>query len=288
MAGVVALLNQYQVKRGFQSAPGLGNINPQLYRLAQSFPSVFHDTQTGNNIVSCAQGSIGCATGSYGYSAGAGYDMATGLGSLDANDFVGLWNTATKAVTVTVSAAATKVSANGNIQLTVAVASATGSGTPTGTVAFSAGAQPLATSTLSANGTASATFPAYLIGTGTYSLTAEYSGDAAFSSGGASTKIQITTASGVASIIPSAPNTVWPILPDLFGLSWQTTITLYEVAGTPAMLTGFTIDGQTQPLAQYFPSTSIPPDGSLSTTFVLRNQPAPLVHVYGFTGVDLA
>jgi hypothetical protein len=34
MAGLVALMNQHQVSKGFQSQPGLGNINPQLYRLA--------------------------------------------------------------------------------------------------------------------------------------------------------------------------------------------------------------------------------------------------------------
>lgn len=53
MAGVVALLNQYQIQKGKQAAPGLGNINPQLYRLAQSAPSAFHDIVAGDNIVPC-------------------------------------------------------------------------------------------------------------------------------------------------------------------------------------------------------------------------------------------
>ena len=35
MAGVVALLNQYQIQHGKQTSPGLGNINPQLYRLTK-------------------------------------------------------------------------------------------------------------------------------------------------------------------------------------------------------------------------------------------------------------
>ena len=96
MAGIVALLNQYQVSKGFQKLPGLGNINPQLYRLAQSAPSAFHDTTTGDNIVTCAQGSPDCLSGKIGYPAGPGYDMATGLGSVDANALVTQWNTATQ------------------------------------------------------------------------------------------------------------------------------------------------------------------------------------------------
>ena len=54
MAGIVALLNQYQVKQGFQKTAGLGNINPQLYRLAQAVPGAFHDITAGNNMVSRA------------------------------------------------------------------------------------------------------------------------------------------------------------------------------------------------------------------------------------------
>ena len=100
-AGIVALLNQYQVSKGFQKKPGLGNINPQLYRLAQSAPSAFHDITTGTNVVPCAQGSPDCATGSFGYQAGPAYDMATGLGSIDAYNLVTLWNTQTNGVSTT-------------------------------------------------------------------------------------------------------------------------------------------------------------------------------------------
>ena len=46
----MALLNQYLIKNGAQSQAGLGNINPQLYRLAQTAPSAFHDISTGDNV----------------------------------------------------------------------------------------------------------------------------------------------------------------------------------------------------------------------------------------------
>lgn len=85
MAGVVALLNQYL------KSTGLGNINPTLYRLAQNAPSAFHDVTSGNNIVPCVTGSPDCPNGTMGYSAATGYDLTTGLGSVDVNNMVTLW-----------------------------------------------------------------------------------------------------------------------------------------------------------------------------------------------------
>jgi uncharacterized protein (TIGR03437 family) len=92
-AGIVALLSQYLVASKVQSNPGVGNINPTLYRLAQSAPNAFHDITVGNNIVPCEQATPNCpTTGQFGYSAGPGYDLATGLGSVDAFNLVTQWN----------------------------------------------------------------------------------------------------------------------------------------------------------------------------------------------------
>jgi len=147
-AGMLALLNQYQVAKGFQKQPGLGNINPQLYRLAQSAPSAFHDIISGDNAVSCAQGSPDCLTGSYGYPAGVGYDLATGLGTIDANNLVTQWNTQTDGVVVTFTASPTKATLNDTIQLTATVAAASGTAVPTGSVAFSSGGVALGSAAL--------------------------------------------------------------------------------------------------------------------------------------------
>jgi uncharacterized protein (TIGR03437 family) len=98
MAGVVALLNQYLVSTGAQSQPGLGNINPTLYRLAQASRGVFHDVNSGNNDVPCAAGTPDCSNGSFGLKTAAGYDAVTGLGSIDVTNFVKQWSSA-KAVT---------------------------------------------------------------------------------------------------------------------------------------------------------------------------------------------
>ncbi len=89
-AGLVVLLNQYL------KTPGVGNVNPGLYRMARTNPSVFHDITVGNNIVPCRTGTPNCTSGlsggSFGFSAGPGYDLASGLGSLDATQFVTQWN----------------------------------------------------------------------------------------------------------------------------------------------------------------------------------------------------
>ena len=89
--GMLALVNHYLVSKGFQSTPGLGSANPTLYWLAKNNPSAFHDVTTGNNIVPCRSGSTGCSSGSFGFSAGAGYDQATGLGSIDAFNLAVAW-----------------------------------------------------------------------------------------------------------------------------------------------------------------------------------------------------
>jgi uncharacterized protein (TIGR03437 family) len=90
-AGVVALLNQYLVSTGIQAKPGLGNINPNLYRLAAA-GGVFHDITLGNNIVPCGVGTLDCPNGTMGFSAGPGYDLASGLGSVDVAKLISLWS----------------------------------------------------------------------------------------------------------------------------------------------------------------------------------------------------
>jgi len=92
-AGLAAVLNQAAVSKGLQSNPGLGNINPALYTLAASSPSAFHDITTGNNIinVTCAPTDRNCTSGSVGYNAASGYDLVTGLGTVDAGAFVNAW-----------------------------------------------------------------------------------------------------------------------------------------------------------------------------------------------------
>jgi pseudomonalisin len=67
----------------------IGNANPTLYALAGAQyaglgPNAFHDITEGNNSV----------PGVTGFSCGTGYDLATGLGSVDATVLVNAWSSA--------------------------------------------------------------------------------------------------------------------------------------------------------------------------------------------------
>jgi subtilase family serine protease len=105
-AGIAVLINQYQVATGAAAKPGLGNMNPTLYALAAKYGDAFHDIVSGNNIEPCGVNSAWCTTGSFGYQAGVGYDLVTGLGSVDAYNLAVEWNlvaTASSAPVVTYS-----------------------------------------------------------------------------------------------------------------------------------------------------------------------------------------
>ncbi len=71
MAGITADMNEYSLGHG---GPRLGFANPFLYASGTVSSGAYHDiTSGGNNIV-----------GGSSYNAGPGYDMATGLGSVNA------------------------------------------------------------------------------------------------------------------------------------------------------------------------------------------------------------
>jgi subtilase family serine protease len=81
-AGIIALINQ---KTGHRQ----GNINPALYALATNLPGAFHDITSGDNKVPCTTGTTDCASGgTIGYTAGTGFDPATGLGTPDGSTLV--------------------------------------------------------------------------------------------------------------------------------------------------------------------------------------------------------
>jgi hypothetical protein len=88
-AGIFALVEQSAGSR-------LGLVNPTLYKMFTTTPSAFHDITTSNNSVPCTSGSPNCGSNGYleGYNAGTGYDLASGLGSLDVAKLVANWGNA--------------------------------------------------------------------------------------------------------------------------------------------------------------------------------------------------
>ncbi len=167
-AGVMALVVQ-------NAAARQGNANTTFYSLASKQraggASVFHDITMGNNSV----------PGQTGFNATAGYDQATGLGSIDASVLVNHWSDATPLQTpgfhATTSANSLSVTAGSNDSITLKV---TVSGGFNAAVSFSVTGLPSGVSsvftpvTLSAPGSGSSVLKITASGSakaGTYSVT---------------------------------------------------------------------------------------------------------------------
>jgi hypothetical protein len=160
-AGIMALVNQ---KYGRQ-----GQADTILYPLKAQFPAAFHDVTNGTNSVPCAfsattnlntpnciqiagtsyvtvnytdsngnpasqlEGEIGTGT-TADYNAAAGYNLATGLGTVDANALITDWaSVQLPSASVTFNATPTSIPHGSSVTVSGAV---TGSGTPTGNVAI--------------------------------------------------------------------------------------------------------------------------------------------------------
>jgi hypothetical protein len=180
MAGIMALVNQ---KYGAQ-----GQANFTMYALAAQYPAVFNDITVGSNNENCSQFDVGYVIGcaldtndSYyslqHYSAGVGYDQASGLGTVDVNQMLTDWSKVTfTGSSTTLSLTPTTITHG---QAVTATATVTGKGTPGGAVGL------VASTTLPNNkgitaipltgGTGSEPI-SYLPG-GTYTVVGQYSGD---------------------------------------------------------------------------------------------------------------
>jgi subtilase family serine protease len=192
MAGILALVEE---KNGAYQ----GQINDTLYKLAQTHSCnssaqtnptaqnscVFYDITAGNNSVPCAGGTPECSSQQSdvngvlaGGAAGAGYDLATGLGSVNATNLANFWNTTFLVATQTTLQLPASVVHGTPVNVRGAVSAATGGGRPTGNLSLitSAGAAPDVLTL--ANGTYSATV-SDLPG-GSYNLSAHFTGDATF------------------------------------------------------------------------------------------------------------
>ncbi len=184
-AGMIALINQKQ-----EWTAGQGNANPTLYKLAanaSTYSSAFHDVTSGNN--NCTAGATYCGTTTTGFAAGTGYDLVTGLGSVDLANLAGKWPsnaTPLTATTTTLSAASTAPNVSTNDIVTITVAQVGGTGTPTGTVnlsidgsgtAYGATGSTVTAVTLTSNGTV--TYTANFAAAGAHTIVAQYAGDSA-------------------------------------------------------------------------------------------------------------
>jgi uncharacterized protein (TIGR03437 family) len=280
-AGMVALLNQYLVTKGTLSRPGLGNINPVLYRMAQSNADVFRDITVGDNMIPCEQGSPDCVNSQAGYSAAPSYDLATGLGSLDAFRLASEWNKGASTAT-TLAASPINAALTDTVQLSAAVTGVGSTTAPGGTVVFLVNDVSIGTASLS-GGVALLNVSALSIAAGDGTVTAIYGGDGVFTGSEASAPVKITLPASGAVIVPSVnPNPVFEVEG-----SWPYIVTLKEKAGVAAKLTTFTVNGVPQNL-NFFTSVNIPASGTVSAALVGLGIAPPLNRVFHFAGTDAA
>ncbi len=196
MAGILALVEQ---KNGaFQ-----GQANYTLYKLAQNsgascdsskqtnpttqIACTFYDVTTGSNAVPCAGGTPDCSSTQIGVdgflngeSAGAGYDLVTGLGSVNAANLANNWNSVTFLASQTQLQVPTTSFAHGTaISVSGSVAAISGTGTPTGSVVLKTSSTQIA-DVLSITAGAFSNSSVKDLPGGQYSLMAHFGGDATF------------------------------------------------------------------------------------------------------------
>ncbi|HEX4276799.1 MAG TPA: protease pro-enzyme activation domain-containing protein [Bryobacteraceae bacterium] len=210
-AGVIALLNQYT------KSAGQGNANPKLYSLAQTSPSIFHDITTGNNIVTasvstCPRRQTCPAPAPVGYTAGAGYDPVTGLGSMDVWQLLTCWTGTCASTTPPVSNTSLTLLSNldsvglQDIAFLTATATSTSGVTPVGAVQFAVGATSLGTATLVGSAgvaTAALAVTGSQLPSGLSIVTASYNGGASSTAVTSSVTMNVRTAGSSSNGTPS-------------------------------------------------------------------------------------
>jgi uncharacterized protein (TIGR03437 family) len=288
-AGFLALLNQSLMQKGAISTPGLGNVNPTLYRMAQTTPSAFHDITSGNNIVPCMQDTANCATGSFGYTAGPGYDLVTGLGSIDAAKLAANWASGTPTVTTLSAAPGTILFNGGNVQLTATVAAS--SGIPSGIVSFLYNDTSLGTATLASSGaaySATLTVNPIQLPVGSDTITAVFDGSSSLNGSSGTATVTVTPAGGSAVVPSVTPNPLYEQPPNSSGYTWFYTIHLTNQSSVATTLTKFTIGSfdESSTINSWFGTSTIPANGSILTSVDQADLNPPSNLILGFAGMD--
>ena len=223
-ASILALLEQKLQTR-------LGNVNPGIYAVANSTfaAAVLHDVTSGTNASPCQANSTGCAAGdtgylapgtlpyppysgatgdvtvaAIGYSAGTGYDQASGWGSMDVGNLVADWMLATTVAPATPVASVTTLTSSSSsaaqgtaITFSASVASGAASGTavPSGSVQLEVDGENIGSPVMLTLG--AATFQSYSttgLDVGSHTFSAVYSGDGNYNGSTGNTTVTITAA----------------------------------------------------------------------------------------------
>jgi subtilase family serine protease len=293
-AGMVAVLNQYLLQNQVQTKPGVGNLNPKLYGMAAGGASgIFHDVTTGDNIVPCQVGAINCADGSFGYTAGVGYDLVTGLGSVDAYNLITAWSGIPVAPTTTTLAAnPATIMPDGSTVVTATVKASSGAKPPTGLISFTLGSNSLGVATLAGSGaTATASIAVFggQLPEANNTIQANYQGSPTFTPSAAAVTVSVGTPSAASVVAVSVtPDPVYQQAPAANGATFFFTIKLNETAGVNTTLTGFIFNGvsYTAWIPALFGSVALPAHGVLSAALQAGNIAVPSSVAMVFSGRD--
>jgi len=219
-AGIMALVNHYQASHGHSSRQG--NANYVLYQLAaQSNAScnsstaplvtsscIFYDITKGNISADCFLtapncGGPGTTTGvlvdpsnpnTPAWAATPGFDLATGLGSVNAENLAANWSgMAFTPTATTLTVSPTTITHGQPVTVNISVAPNPGSGTPTGDVSLLAntGHSGRSAGLFTLSGGAVANQTTSSLAGGTYNLVAHYAGDGSFG-GSDSSPVSVT------------------------------------------------------------------------------------------------
>ncbi len=262
-AGLLAMVNQTQSGTGAGSAQG--SANPELYALVNASP--FHSTRTGNNTV----------PGVNGYSANGGYNLATGLGSVDAAVLVKDWafnpEGLAESFELTPSETAVTVIDGSQTSLTLAATSVTGS---TGAITLSATAPAGVTVTFQ---------PAAITPGQSATVTVAAAGNAPVGGG----TIAVTGTSGSTTQMVKLALTVEPA-PSLTVAAGTATLVLTQgaSAGTAITVTGggtfsgsaaLAVSGLPEGVTAVWTRTTLTPPGAATLTLVAAANATPVTAV---------
>ncbi len=238
-AAIMALVNQ-------QTGQRQGVANYVLYSLAKTAANVcssstatlpnscvFYDIIKGNNSVACTGASPNCSnttSGQFGimatttggstpaFNAVAGYDLATGLGTVNVTNLLAKWASPSLIGTTLTLAGPTSSTIGASVTFTGTVTKASGTATPTGAVLLEDQSTGMVvdSTTLSATATYTITTSLLPAASSAYNLIAHYGGDGNFS-GNNSSPINMTVPKQNSQVLLSfvtftGPNGTTPVL----------------------------------------------------------------------------
>ena len=290
LAGVVAVLNQYLTSKSVLTKPGLGNINPTLYRLAQSATTFFTTSPRAITRYAAHSARPIAWKASWVTPPVRATIRPPAWVSIDAYNLVTQWNLATSSTT-TVIADPTKAGLDDTVHLTATVRGGTSGTAPTGVVSFLAENVVLAaigSAALTASGataTATVTVPASWVIGGNGVVTAMYSGDKLYNASSATVTVGVNRPAAGSLVVPYiTPSPVYKQAPTG---NWPYTVMLTEKAGVQTTLTAFTVNGVNNLGAFGTGTIVIPAKGTLAVALAGNNLTVPIDRVFHFAGKDL-